>query len=102
MEKIKNYLIKNIFVIIITVFTVGYIIHLYQVQRSLTLQLSDIVQQMNSLGDTPKQNLVLKYRIIELEEYVEKLTQLYNQSVKQIIHLEDENEKLKQQLNSSI
>lgn len=69
------------------------------IQKSIRFNFRSDVTATVQITDLQKENTILKCKVIELEDKVQKTTRMFNASIKQIQELEDQNESLKKILN---
>ena len=70
------------------------------IQKSIRFNFRSDVTATVQITELQKENTVLKCKVIELEDKVEKTSRMFNASIKQIQQLEDQNYKLSQQLSN--
>lgn len=72
------------------------------IQKSIRFNFKSDVTATVQITDLQKENQILKCKNIELEDKLEKATRMFNASIKQIQQLEDQNDKLKQQIDKML
>ena len=71
------------------------------IQKSIRFNFRSDVTATVQISQLQKENNVLKCKVIELEDKLEKAQRMFNASIKQIQQLEDQNDRLNRQMSNS-